>query len=896
MKNSSLISLGILGLVLFILPHIVQASGTSLSLNTWVKASPSGPPPMSLGYDKTIYVDSLGVHCIRGGYHQPIGSEPDQALACYSYTENRWFILQNSGIWQSTHNGQGGHVNGVVAYMSDYDALAFQTDGSDNQVDASYTMQFWWFDFAGLTGQNRAVSNHFWLGAGTPNGAAAYDPINHKLVMHPGNDGSYKAMSVYSPSTGTVSSQTVTGTAPANPGLDNLSMVFNPDDGLIYVYGGGSADIYTINAATNVWAKLTTTCTGADCSGAAPAARRAAGFAYSTTDHVFLMMGGVTGNICSGTARTETWKFDPVTLVWTELSPSGTYLNDNCNSLSWDRLTYDATSNVFVYVSRGGSSNYADGTWTNYPVGVYLYALSTPLNYGRSTPTRLPTSGGLNRLAPNTTTVQSWAYDPSLAVNGTTVYTGWLESSSPFDQSNCGIGQHTYIQSSPNSGTWTLLPSASACTAMDPEPTGLAGYTIGSHLKLAFINSTLYAAQEKSSQSVLRSAAWVKTWTGSTYANAGRLGTANTSGTAVTATSGDFNGLPTASGGTIIINGTQYTVSSITDSTHLTLSSSAGIQTGISWSTGQVGCFNARCSNVLTQYPVSLIAAGTTPTIALIENAHSPVSGIPEYYVYVAQFDGARWNDLGGVKLNINGSGTKALSASIASDGTANGLAACWSEEVLSARITTSVTGQIQCKTWNGTTWTRWGSSSLNQSTSAWAHDPVLTYKGGLYYLAWTERASNGVNKLYVCEWNGTSCSLLGGGTLNINTSTGWADHPSITTDGTDIYVAWEEQSSLGQHSLGHVKKWNGSSWSTIGGAIAADTINGSIEGIELSLVSGSPTVIFSEMQYGSMRQAYVKQWNGASWGELGAPIASGGFTSLMFGLVKLIGKALLIN
>ena len=93
-----------------------------------------------------------------------------------------------------------------------------------------------------------------------------------------------------------------------------------------------------------------------------------------------------------------------------------------------------------------------------------------------------------------------------------------------------------------------------------------------------------------------------------------------------------------------------------------------------------------------------------------------------------------------------------------------------------------------------------------------------------------------------------------------------WAAHPSLSNDGTNVFVAWEEQAALGQHSMGYVKLWNGSSWSQMGGAVNADPVNGSVEGITLTVVQGMPTAIWGELAFGNLRQAYLKQWNGSVW------------------------------
>jgi hypothetical protein len=141
-----------------------------------------------------------------------------------------------------------------------------------------------------------------------------------------------------------------------------------------------------------------------------------------------------------------------------------------------------------------------------------------------------------------------------------------------------------------------------------------------------------------------------------------------------------------------------------------------------------------------------------------------------------------------------------------------------------------------------------------------------MTYAGGKYYTGWVERTTSGPNRLYVCRWDGSTCTLLGGGALNFSPTNGWAAHPSLATDGTNVYVAWEEQSALGQKSTGYVKKWDGSSWSQVGGALNADAADGSVEGISLAVVQGLPTAVWTELTFGNLRQIYGKQWNGAAW------------------------------
>jgi hypothetical protein len=65
---------------------------------------------------------------------------------------------------------------------------------------------------------------------------------------------------------------------------------------------------------------------------------------------------------------------------------------------------------------------------------------------------------------------------------------------------------------------------------------------------------------------------------------------------------------------------------------------------------------------------------------------------------------------------------------------------------------------------------------------------------------------------------------------------------------------------------MGFVKKWDGSTWSQVGGALNADLANGSVEGITIAILQGTPVAIWGELTYGNLRQVYLKQWNGISW------------------------------
>jgi len=768
---------------------VTSSGGTPIPLNTWSMIPATGWPAEILNYDKSEYISSRKLHCVWGAYKQWLSSEHNNAIVCYSYSENRWQVLENNGYWHASHAPGVGHSVSAWAYISDKDTIAFQADGSGSNSPEEFIGLWWWYDVAGLSGQDREFSPRPWVGVATPLvEMLTYDPYDQKLFFYDKNG----AMEICDPNTNACSIPPIGGTAPPKT-LTSPNMVYNSTNHQMYIFGGGQAGMYTLACGTNACTaltgeKLAVTCTGTDCTNGAPPARLAAGMAYSSVDHVFMMVGGLNFYGPGDAAFNDTWIFNPASLTWTELSPAGNYA-DSAAYFTADRLTYDQDSNTFIVVAVNG-----------YTPIIYAYPYSAALNYGRVSNTYTPPAGSQNRVQP-TATSQSWVFDPVITASNGVVYAGWIETGAGSDNSVCGQSHHPYIQSSPNNGVWTGLPAgaqAQACLAIDPD---LSGDTNDSKLRLAVVKGTLWEAHEKINHNqAFYSSAFANYWSGS------------------------------------------------------------------SWTGGAVGCFSGTCGANLRQNPQSLIAVGNVPTLAAIEQTHSTYT--PEGYIYVAQWNGSAWTALG-PKLNINGTGTQALDAALATDGT--NPAVCWSEQVVASdRGTVTTTPQIQCGEWNGSSWARFGMRSLNQNGSSWAYDPTMTWVGGKFYIGWVERTTAGFNQLYVCRWDGSSCTLLGGGALNLTPSTGWASHPSLSNDGTNVYVAWEEQATLGQHSMGYVKKWNGSSWSQVGSAVNADPVNGSVEGLTLTVEQGMPTAIWGELSYGNLRQAYVKQWNGSIWSALG--------------------------
>src|SRR6185437_3717088 len=203
---------------------------------------------------------------------------------------------------------------------------------------------------------------------------------------------------------------------------------------------------------------------------------------------------------------------------------------------------------------------------------------------------------------------------------------------------------------------------------------------------------------------------------------------------------------------------------------------------------------------------------------------------------------------------------------------------------------------QLRVAQYNGTSFINPATSAvwaptdavLNVSTSAWAQDAAITLVGTAPYIAWTEHtAGAAANSLYVASLSGTTWTTSNGGvTLTRDPVNGYAFHPRLASDGTHLWMAWEEQ-NLGSVNKVYVSELSGGSWSSLGGALNIDATNGTAKNVSLALLSGQPVVCWNGIQLGQTMQIYCKQWNGTSWtSSFGgtAPAVTLSPTSIAFG------------
>jgi hypothetical protein len=235
-------------------------------------------------------------------------------------------------------------------------------------------------------------------------------------------------------------------------------------------------------------------------------------------------------------------------------------------------------------------------------------------------------------------------------------------------------------------------------------------------------------------------------------------------------------------------------------------------------------------------------------------------------FVYVKSWNGSQWVLKGTGPRNANASAnTVASSVSIASDGTNPYVA--WTEYTTDSTVQHETPTQLYVSQWNGAQWVPLG-GSINVNSANWADDVSIAYLAGQPYVAWTERALGGNEQLFVKTYNGSSWVLVGAGSLNKDTNTGWSFRPSLIADSSSnvLYLGWVEQQALGQKAQTYVSKYTGGVWTSLGGSLNVSLTVGSAERVSLALAGGQVVAGWGEVNPGTMRQSFVKQWNGSAW------------------------------
>jgi hypothetical protein len=264
---------------------LTSQPGVSIPAGTWtdITSSLNGLSGVKIpyyvtGWDKYWHVPAIDRWCGLGSYWEP-SSEPNRSWSCYSFKEHRWDHWEMGGNFHNEHMNEGGHPTGWVNIDPTTSVALGPCCMSGAQVPEYIKWGMWKYDFVGHVGLPQQPPRG--LNINNQLGTAAYDVFNQKLVGF-GGDSSNQGLVQYDNDTSHTSCPggdsshgtncyntwalplTSTGSAPASSLIEH-AMALNTTDKKIYLYGGYSGgrsrnELYSYEPVSKVWTLLTPTC------------------------------------------------------------------------------------------------------------------------------------------------------------------------------------------------------------------------------------------------------------------------------------------------------------------------------------------------------------------------------------------------------------------------------------------------------------------------------------------------------------------------------------------------------------------------------------------------------------------------------------------------------------
>ena len=241
---------------------------------------------------------------------------------------------------------------------------------------------------------------------------------------------------------------------------------------------------------------------------------------------------------------------------------------------------------------------------------------------------------------------------------------------------------------------------------------------------------------------------------------------------------------------------------------------------------------------------------------------------------YVAKWNGTTWSTMG--------TGSTALSA----HGDIYTICADPSGNIYAGGHFTNAGAMGYVAKWNGTAWSELGpglgGASFTQDINCIASDA-----SGNIYAAGQIGFLSGGNLVYeVVKWNGSAWSIVGGTANGLH---GNSSIRAIAVDGSgNVYATGDFTDGVNAFAGNpYIAKFNGTSWSAMGTGSAS--LNIPISSDALALATDASGNVYAAGKFtDAQSNQYVAKWNGTSWSELGgsaslgASVLIGDITSLV--------------
>lgn len=237
---------------------------------------------------------------------------------------------------------------------------------------------------------------------------------------------------------------------------------------------------------------------------------------------------------------------------------------------------------------------------------------------------------------------------------------------------------------------------------------------------------------------------------------------------------------------------------------------------------------------------------------------------LTRHNVYVSYWNGSSWIPLGGALDRQIGRNTSSPSLALnASDTPYVAWAECYSASVPWDNCPNY---HIFVKRWNGSSWVNVG-NALDKVLSNNATEPSIAIgSDGFPVVAWQE-GSGVATDVVVKKWNGSTWTTLSSA-LDVSLAE-QALTPSLTIDNLNRpVVAWQESDPVNAYNL-FVKRYDGTTWVQLG-TVVDRTLSDSTGSPSVVINTlGHPVVSFNEF-IGTQHNVFVRRWSGSSWLNVG--------------------------
>ncbi len=168
----------------------------------------------------------------------------------------------------------------------------------------------------------------------------------------------------------------------------------------------------------------------------------------------------------------------------------------------------------------------------------------------------------------------------------------------------------------------------------------------------------------------------------------------------------------------------------------------------------------------------------------------------------------------------------------------------------------------------NGTSFSPVGPSGVSGVAALVSHDDG---SGSSLFIGGTFATAGGVAAENVARWNGTSFAPLGTGMVGAGVQS-----LAVFDDGTGpALYAGGSFFLAGGVACNSLARWNGSSWSSVGGGVTLQGVTGSVSAMAAFDDGSGPALYVAGAfdQAGGTTVANIARWNGSAWSPAGAGV-----------------------